>query len=127
MFARGVPRSRASGPYSSQVPIIPGEDALQHVALVLALLDRVAFARVDDELGGDGPLFQGLVELLRLRGGHRLVVAAMEDQRGRADMVDVVEGRELLIGAVRLVGACLPEERIPCRDFGGAVEAEPVG
>jgi len=40
-----------------QVPVVPGEDALQHVALVLTLMDRVAFAWVDDRFDAMPRLF----------------------------------------------------------------------
>src|ERR1700748_2425182 len=62
----------------------PGAGAMMDVAIMAALLEAVAFARIDRELAGDAEVDQRAVELLRLAERAAMVELAMDDQRRRA-------------------------------------------
>src|SRR5579883_1901614 len=77
----------------SQMPLVPVDDALEQVELVLALADGVRLTRVGDELRLHAASLQTLVELVPLRDRHARVGLAVEDE-GRGDRVlDVADRR----------------------------------
>src|SRR4051812_47976097 len=66
----------------------PGAAAAQGVELVVALLEAVRLARVDDQLVGHAVAAQAAREELGLRNRHALVALAVEHQDRGLDAVD---------------------------------------
>src|ERR1700749_3849148 len=75
--------SSGSSLFLPQIPLVPIEQALEHVEIVAALARRVAFVWVEDHLGFGAEMFQRAVESFRLTDGIGLVVDAVEDQGRR--------------------------------------------
>ena len=71
----------------------PVDGALDHVAPVGSGRDEaVAFIRVDDQLGIDALGLERVPELEGLRSRALAIAVADDDQRGRLDLLDVVDG-----------------------------------
>src|SRR4051812_28989266 len=75
------------------MPVVPVEQALEHVDIVGASLRRMAFARIKHQLGLDAEMLERAVESFRLADRIALVVLAVEDQRRRARVADMCGGR----------------------------------
>ena len=61
---------------SAEVGVEPGKGAFDYVAAVLGIGKHVAFVFVDYELGFDAERFEGVPELVGLRGGNFAVAVA---------------------------------------------------
>src|SRR5436305_1741072 len=127
--APGRAESRAGGPLSAgvEVPREPVARAVPGVELVLALRPAVPLARVDDELRLAARLDERVVELERLGQRRAEVVLAVQDQRRRAAVAGVVDGRASRVLAGRVVRFGLQEEPVELADVRRRVEADPVG
>src|SRR5688572_30345899 len=75
----------------------PVVDPLHSILLVVVLLDAVAFARVEHELGRLASILQAAIQLVGLAHRHAFVVGAMQNQRRRRHLVDVRHRRSIQI------------------------------
>ncbi len=94
---------------------------------MVGVAEAVAFVRVDDELGFDAEVAEGVPELEALRGGALAVAVADDDEGGGGDVFDVGDGAGLGVDGGVVVDGGAEEGNHPLIDGVLTVVAEPVG
>ena len=84
--------------YSADPAIEPGSGPAEAVELVVALLEAVRLARVDDQFVRDVVVAQGLGEEAPLARWHARVFAAVEDEDGvQSEVEEPVSSRSIRV------------------------------
>jgi hypothetical protein len=75
------------------VGVEPSQGAGDDVALVLGVGEEVAFVFVDHELRFDAEGLEGVPEFIALRSGNLAIAVADQNERGRFDFFNEIDGR----------------------------------
>src|SRR5713226_1258043 len=100
-------------PSGKEKSVEPCDDATYVVAPVFGFGESVAFVGIDNQLGLDTQRLERVPEIVGLRGGNLFIPLALKNQRGRAHVLDEVDGRAASIRRWIVINRCAEVRQHP--------------